>query len=380
MFIAVYALNEGKGLVLIMKKMKVCVYAISKNESKFVKRWVSSMKEADDIYVLDTGSTDDTVELLKQENVHVESKVITPWRFDVARNLSLDMVPQDTDICVCTDLDEVFTPGWRSVLEKLWSLHHLTRLKYLYHWSFDEQGNPAVTFHITKIHSRQGYLWKHPVHEVLVSKEGFLEQEFTTNEVELNHYPDQEKSRSSYLPLLEMSVEEDPEDDRNMHYLGREYMYYEKWDDCIATLHRHLKLPRAVWKDERCASMRFMARSYYAKGYLDEAKMWYEKAIVEAPYLREGYLELAFLEYELKEYQNAYRHLKSALSIREKSDSYINEVFAWNEYIYDLLSLVCYELGFIEEAYLYSKKAVEMNPTDERLKSNLKLISSFLNS
>ncbi len=47
--------------------MKICVYAISKNESKFVDRWVESMSEADDIYVLDTGSIDDTVEKLKKK-------------------------------------------------------------------------------------------------------------------------------------------------------------------------------------------------------------------------------------------------------------------------------------------------------------------------
>ena len=41
--------------------MKICVYAICKNEEKFVPKWVESMKEADEIYVLDTGSTDNTV-------------------------------------------------------------------------------------------------------------------------------------------------------------------------------------------------------------------------------------------------------------------------------------------------------------------------------
>lgn len=45
--------------------MKICVYAICKNESKHIKRWYESMKEADEIYVLDTGSTDNSVELLK---------------------------------------------------------------------------------------------------------------------------------------------------------------------------------------------------------------------------------------------------------------------------------------------------------------------------
>ena len=48
------------------KKRKVVVYAISKNEEKFVDRWYESMKEADAIYVLDTGSTDKTVEKLKK--------------------------------------------------------------------------------------------------------------------------------------------------------------------------------------------------------------------------------------------------------------------------------------------------------------------------
>ena len=96
-----------------MSTYKICVYAISKNEEKFVKRWVESMNEADAIYVLDTGSTDQTVKKLKKYGVHVTKKEIKPWRFDVARNESLKLVPEDYDICVCTDLDEVFKPGWR---------------------------------------------------------------------------------------------------------------------------------------------------------------------------------------------------------------------------------------------------------------------------
>ena len=104
-----------------MKKYKVCVYAICKNEEKFVERWVNSMKEADSIYVLDTGSSDNSVELLKSFGVNVQSKEIKPFRFDTARNLSLDMVPEDCDICVCTDLDEVFESGWREKLEEIWN-------------------------------------------------------------------------------------------------------------------------------------------------------------------------------------------------------------------------------------------------------------------
>ena len=72
---------------------------------------MDSISEADDICVLDTGSTDDTVERLKARGAHVEQKIIAPWRFDVARNKSLKLIPKDADICCCIDLDEQFQPG-----------------------------------------------------------------------------------------------------------------------------------------------------------------------------------------------------------------------------------------------------------------------------
>ena len=177
------------------------------------------MKEADEIYVLDTGSTDNTVKLLCDNGVNVRVEEITPWRFDVARNKSLDMVPDDVDICVCTDLDELFVPGWRSELEKVWK-DGTNRLRYIYNWSLDDKGKPIISFYGEKIHSRNGYRWTHPVHEVL-SFDGDDEKFITTDNVIINHYPDSSKSRSSYLPLLELSVKECPDDDRNMHYLGR---------------------------------------------------------------------------------------------------------------------------------------------------------------
>ena len=104
-----------------MNKKKICVYAISKNEEKFVKRWYESVKEADSVYVLDTGSTDKTISMLKDLGVNVAVKEIKPWRFDVARNQSLNLVSEDTDICVCIDLDEVFEKGWREKLENIWN-------------------------------------------------------------------------------------------------------------------------------------------------------------------------------------------------------------------------------------------------------------------
>ena len=358
-----------------MKKYKVCVYAICKNEEKFINRWYESMKEADSIYVLDTGSTDNSVNLLKDLGVNVQSIKIEPWRFDTARNMSLELVPLDADICVCTDLDEVFEKGWRNSLEDNWN-DTANRGRYNYNWSLDDNNNPLVNFYIEKIHQRKNYKWTHPVHEVLT----FLEDNeniITIDNIVLNHYPDSSKSRSNYLPLLELSVKEDPNDDRNMHYLGREYMYYGKWNDCIDTLIKHLNLKSSVWKDERCASMRFIARSYKELGRIDESRMWYDMAIKEAPYLRDPYVERGILEYDLGNYKEASRYLNEALNINKHEKTYINEVFSWDSTIYDMLSICMFNLNRIDESLCYINIAINMNPNNERLLNNKKIIEEY---
>lgn len=357
-----------------MKKYKICIYAISKNEEKFVDRWFDSMKEADEIFVLDTGSTDNTVNLLKEKGVNVITKDISPWRFDVARNESLNMVPNDYDICVCTDLDEVFNKGWRIELEKKWK-KHTTRLKYIYNWSLDEDDKPKISFYYEKIHSRKGYKWIYPVHEILKYNET-IETIEITDKIVLNHYPDNTKSRSSYLPLLELSVKENPDDDRNLHYLGREYMYYQKYNESIDTLIKHLNLKTATWRDERCASMRFISRCYQKLNRYDEARMWLDKAINEAPYLRDAYMERALLEYELHNYDDMISYCLNALKITNHQKTYINETFSWDETVYDLLSIGFYYKNNLNKALEYINMALKINPKNSRIIENKIIIEN----
>ena len=348
-------------------KYKVVVYTISKNEEKFAERWAKSMNEADEVYVLDTGSTDNTVNILKENGVNVRQEIIDPWRFDVARNKSLDMVPLDTDICICTDLDEVFETGWRKKLEELWI--NCDRVRYHYNWQFNDKGNPIISYYLNKIHTRNNYIWYYPVHEILKYTGNKPERIITTDEIVLNQYSDKEKSRNSYLPLLELAAKENPNDDRCIHYLGREYMYYERNDEAIEMLKKHLELENSTWKDERSTSMRFIARCYKRKNELKEAKKWFDKSIKEAPYLRDPYVEKALLMYELKDYNNVIYLCNKALDIKNNK-TYVNESFSYDHTIYDLLSLCYY---FKNDKYLalyYINKALEISPNIERLQNN----------
>ena len=359
-----------------MQNIKICVYTICKNESKFLKRWLESIKDADYICVLDTGSSDDTLELLKKSNIIYNQKIFENFRFDVARNESLKLIPNDTDVCICMDIDEVLLPGWREAIESVWQ-SDTTRLRYIYNWSLDEYDKPKVSFYQDKIHGYNGYVWVNPVHEILKYKNK-NEVYAQTDKLIINHYPDKEKSRSSYLPLLELSVKENPENDRNMHYLGREYMFYQMWEKSIETLKKHLSLKSAVWKDERCASMRFIGRCYNNLGNYEEAENWFLKAVNEAPHLRDPLVELALLYYQKQDWGKVIKYCNLALKISINEKTYINEVFSFDETIDDLLSLAYFYINDYERAIEHCKQALKINPNNVRIKNNLSYFETFI--
>ena len=356
--------------------MIVTVYAISKNEEKFVSRWAKSMREADYVVVLDTGSVDGTVEALRKEGVTVKSAEIVPWRFDKARNESLKLVPPETDVCVCTDLDEVFEEGWREKLEKSWT-QNTKQGRYRYVWSHLDSGEAGVEFYIEKMHVLKGFRWVNPVHEILAYS-GRDYSSVTIKDVTLHHYPDDKKSRSSYLPLLELAVKENPENDRNMHYLGREYMFYRMYDKAIDTLTGHLALPSATWADERAASMRYIARCRLALNQTALAECWFLRAIAEAPNVREAYVEYSRLLYDRKDWHGVIFFLNKALEIKNRSVSYINVPQSWGALPYDLISLAYYFTYDYDNALRFVDEAIKLSD-EKRLKENRRFFEEAKN-
>lgn len=355
--------------------MKIAVYTICKNESQFVKRFMACIKnEADGIYVTDTGSTDDTVELLRNEGAVVNCINVTPWRFDVPRNISLSFVPDDIDVVVCIDLDEVLTPGWRDAIEKAWT-PATHRMRYQYVWNTLPDGRPGTTFWYDKINLRHHFRWVKPVHEVMTFDGGVENQTFCSD-FKLFHYPDPTKSRSSYLPLLELACKEDQEDDRSSHYLGREYMYYGMYEKSIVELKRHLALPRARWEAERAASMRFIGRDYLALNNLVEAERWFQRACAESPETREPWFELGRMLYQKRDHLAAYAALKRALAIQEKPLSYICDPPAWGGLPWDLAGVCAFWLGLKDEAKILITEAAKIEPDDERIQKNLLLVQT----
>lgn len=341
--------------------MKIGVYTIAKNEEQFVERWAKSCEKADYKFILDTGSTDKTVELARAAGIEVVVASISPWRFDDARNAALALLPADIDFCIALDMDELLVEGWREVLEQV--KPETTRPRYQYTWSWNGD-KPGLQYGADKIHRRHGYRWKHPVHEVIVADRIEEVQEWI--ELEIHHHPDETKSRGQYFPLLELAVAEDPTDDRNQYYLAREYFFNGMHDKALQMFKRHVSNPKATWGPERAASFRYMA-----KCAPENAEDYLVQAIQEAPGRREAKVELAQYYYTKQNWEECLDWAKLALLIEDKPLDYLCEEFAWGGFPYDLAAIAAYNLGDKDTAHHYGEQALLLNPEDARLARNM---------
>ena len=376
------------------RRLKIVVYAIAKNEEKFVARWMDSMKEADAICVLDTGSFDTTVPLLRERGAKVETRNYGDgFRFDVARNDSLAFALKcepDADLLVCTDLDETFVAGWRERLEAAWladcdkarreGLYPPTTAQYEYVWNFRADGSDGTKFWYEKIHTPQsGAKWKNPVHETLTYPSAAHKTVVRVEGLRLEHRADPTKSRGQYLRLLELGVQEEPTDARRVHYLGREYLLRGMWDRCIETLKPYyFALPSATSPSERAQSMRFVAKCYGEKGDAARQEVWLRRAVDECATQREAALDLAELMYRQKDWPALVRACERCLSVKERTMSHVTSPEAWGFRPHDLLALGLWNLGRGEEALAAVEEAVARAPDNARLLKNRQIMRDAL--
>lgn len=302
--------------------MKIAIYAIAKNEEKHVSRFMESVKDADIVVIADTGSTDNTYELAKEAGAKVAKIEVTPWRFDTARNMALDLVPQDVDVCVSLDLDEVMLEGWREEVERIFNTG-ITRLSY----KFDFGG--GVVYYCKKIHKRHGYEWRYPIHEYIFPTSAEIIGQSTS--ILTRHLPDNTKSREQYLDLLRIAVAEHPELYRNWFYLARELYYRSYWQESIDSFIEYLDFKDATWVIERSFAMRHIAKAYEKldKGF--EAQKWYRRAVAEDPLSREPWVDLADACVRWGLWVEGYSASLNALHITTQHHAYTTDASCWTD-------------------------------------------------
>lgn len=357
------------------KQNKICIYAICKNEKQFVEKWLDNMKEADYIVVLDTGSTDGTFEMLQADPrvTRVEQKIYDQFRFDVARNDSMLLCPEDANILLSTDLDERFNPGWAQIIRDNWD-DTITRGIYTYAWDHNQIGEARNIFKYDKMHTRD-YHWIFPVHEVLapIDKE-FKEKRLDFGEnVYLHHYQDLTKPRKFYFDLLKLACEENPENSHTRMLLAREYVLKKDYNKAIEEFLYVLKMPDVNQPNKRLVllnSLIQLAFTYEAVNNYDECIWYCQEFIKEDKTYREPYFLMAEVYNLMKMYSLAEAMVKAGFEYGKQKYDWVERGNTWLGWGYDLLSVAEFNLGKIDEAIKNGKIATQHEPNDVRILRN----------
>jgi glycosyltransferase involved in cell wall biosynthesis len=348
---------------------QIAVYTIALNEEKFVDTWFKSVQEADYWLVADTGSTDNTVSKLRDLGVKCEVIHVRPWRFDMARNVALSLIPVNMDICISMDMDEHMQPGWRQALETAWQ-PGTTRVRHTYHTHYANSAQPSLSHMADKIHARLGYTWKRPVHESVFAWD--TEHVVTVPELVQKHMPDAQKGRSQYLPLLQLSHEENPTCAQTLFWLAREHAHMGENDQASTHFLKLLHMDH-VWHLERAESERWLAKLQPHR-----ALEWLRRSVATAPERREGWRDLAQYYYGHAQWPSCYAACVEALNIQSGTGSYLDTSDVWGAHLYDLAAVSAWNLGLREQSEAYATQAVQLSPQDERLQNNLKVIQQTL--
>jgi tetratricopeptide (TPR) repeat protein len=346
--------------------LKIAVYSPALNESKNALEWAKSCQEADYRIVIDTGSTDDTKSILKTQGVTVYDTLIRPWRFDLAYNVAMALIPADADICICLHMDERLDTGWRTLLEQAWT-PETTRLRYTYIWNWNPDGSPGRHWMGDRIHARAGYIWMGATHEGLCSR--VQENQSVCMDLKILHYPEF-KHKSGDLALLEEAVRENPHDSRIRAYLGREYMYQGMNEKSVQTYKEFLTMP--CWNVERGQAMQNLATVDP-----DNKLYWLKSAAMETPGHREPLVSLAKHYYQETNWPECYKYSVQSLKLTEHPQDYTCTEEAWGWLPHDLAAISAWNLGLRQEALQHARQALEINADDPRLQNNLAIIEQW---
>jgi hypothetical protein len=105
-----------------------------------------------------------------------------------------------------------------------------------------ENGTPDMVFYRDKIHLNdyEKYHWVYSIHEVLTRPVND-DAVYYTNDIVCHHWQNPKTNRKNYIKLLEQEYNENKDDIRNIHLLGREYYAFEKYESTIEILQKMKK-------------------------------------------------------------------------------------------------------------------------------------------
>lgn len=263
----------------------IAVAMIVKNEEALLARCLESIKEADAIYIADTGSTDRTIEIARQYTDNVFLDFIWVDDYSLAQNHIKSKVKEDWILSI--DADEFLNVPFSEVRRAVELAQDVVRVKMIAEGSTEEG---QLNFHFGRLfRNTPDIFWCQSIHKHLnIPGEG---EEVGAVSIVYGHSPAHNNDPDRSLRMLEMAVSRQPDSARNHYYLGREYLYKQRYKDCIDMLNKYVKM--SEWPAEKAEAYLEIGQAQAALGQYQEAADAYLQAIKINTNFKEAILEMA---------------------------------------------------------------------------------------
>jgi tetratricopeptide (TPR) repeat protein len=233
--------------------MRLSLCMIVRDEQEMLPRCLASVADAvDEIVIVDTGSTDATVEIARSFGARV---LFHEWTgsFALARNVSFDAA--EGDWLLCLDADEVLVeedaPLLRSLTGRTWrEAFYLSETNY----TGDLEDGTAVTHNALRVfRNRPEYRFEGRLHEQIAHcLPGYLPERVEASGVRIEHYgylgavrDSREKSRRN-IELLRLQQSESPPTPFLHYNLGSEYAAAAEPQAALAEFERAWELLQSL--------------------------------------------------------------------------------------------------------------------------------------
>ena len=304
---------------------------IVKNEEKYLKKCLENVLPlVDEVIVVDTGSTDATLEIINDFDNQIQLKKFD-WinDFSAARNYSLKYATQEWVLVL--DADEMIYYDKEKVIEYLSNIE--SNIINIPIFSLNDEALPTYSAEMPRLYKRQNAIYNGKIHEQLIYNNEIIVGDIIDQDIiHIVHYgylaetktEKDKKNRNIYI--LKEAIEEEPNRAFNWYNLGVSHMSNENYDLAL-------------------------------NAFLDWSKI--KKDILPSYYV-DVIIRVAVCLYELRNYTQLEQHLLDYIE-----DDYVRS----NPDYFVRLGQLYRVIGKEKKAMNYYMKAVEIGDNNTRIRT-----------
>lgn len=339
---------------------------IVKNEEQVLKRCLESAKGfADEIIIVDTGSTDRTKEIGKNYTEKVYEFV---WVDDFAAARNEAFSKATMDYCMWLDADDVVTEENQEKIKKLKEIlepdTNMVMMKYVV--SEDSQGRDLFSYYRERlVRNGQGFRWEGKVHEAIAPAGKVI-----YSDIMIHHRKVGAKDSERNLRIYEKMIQEgEVLSGRSLFYYGRELFEHRRYEEAVQRMGEFLK--GEGWKENKIEACLNLAECFHALGREeDRIIILFQTFLYDMP-RGEVCFEIGRWFQEMEQWEQAVYWYETAL--RQQPSEKPGGFVRWDYYGYlpEINLCVCYDrMGDREKAYEYHQKSKKRKPEAKEVKWN----------